>query len=232
MAVVTFTESNNLKSKILRSYTLSTTQDIWAMVETDSQGRPRRLGLELASTAAKLAQANGGQGGAWSSARAKPPTRWPPMARRRSTIAPTPAAGTKSIGPPAAVLAALMRSTPRGWCSSRPRPHGKDWAGRVAGKLGLGVEANVAALEWADGKAQVTIPAFSGALSVSSTFTTDGAQTGLLSVNPGSFDPKKRRRRQRRDRGSGRSRRTPRRGRGSWSARPSRAACPTWPRRR
>ena len=43
---------------------MSTTQDIWAVVETDSQGRPRRLGLELASTAAKLAQANGGQGGA------------------------------------------------------------------------------------------------------------------------------------------------------------------------
>ncbi len=43
---------------------MSTSNDVWAVVETDSGGKAKRLGLELASMAVRLAGEYGGQGGA------------------------------------------------------------------------------------------------------------------------------------------------------------------------
>jgi electron transfer flavoprotein alpha subunit len=170
---------------------LSTTQDIWAVVETDSQGRPRRLGLELASHAARLAEAAGGQGGAvviGSRATAETVAAYGPA---MVYYCPDPRCQDEVVGPAAAVIAALIQQ-------GRPRlvlfpatPNGKDWAGWVAGKLGLGIEANVMNVEWAGDQAHVTIPIFSGALITRSAFTDAGA-TGLVSVLPGSFAAERR----------------------------------------
>jgi electron transfer flavoprotein alpha subunit len=171
---------------------LSTSQDIWAVVETDSQGRPRRLGLELVSHAAKLAQAAGGQGAA-------------------IVIGPRPAADAVAaygaatvyycadarcrdevVAPAAATIAALIGQHNPRLVLFPATPNGKDWCGWVAGKLGLGVEANVTNVELADGRLQNTIPIFSGALITRSAFTTDGQATGLVSILPGSFAAEKR----------------------------------------
>jgi electron transfer flavoprotein alpha subunit len=171
--------------------TLSTTQDIWAVVETDSQGRPRRLGLELASMAAKLAQANGGQGGAIVIG---------PREAADAVAAYGPATVTycadarcrdEAVTPAAATIAALIQQQSPRLVLFPATPNGKDWAGWVAGKLGCGIEANAANVEWVDGQPQATLPVFSGALNVRSTFTGD-ATTGLLSILPGSFTAEKR----------------------------------------
>ena len=170
---------------------MSTTQDIWAVVETDSQGRPRRLGLELASTAAKLAQANGGQGGAIVIGSREAADVVAAYGPATVTYCADARCRDEAVTPAAATIAALIQEhTPR-LVLFPATPNGKDWAGWVAGKLGLGIEANAANLEWAGGQPQATIPVFSGALNVHSTFTGD-ATTGLLTVLPGSFSAEKR----------------------------------------
>jgi len=170
---------------------VTTTRDIFVMAEADSQGRPKRLSLELASKAAALAGELGGRAvgvicGPRGAAEALGA-----YGLSQVYYCPDPRCQEELIGPPAAVLDGLIgQHNP--WLVLVPgSPLGKDWAGRVAGKLGLGVEANVAALDVADGKARVMIPAFNGTLRVSSVFTTDGQQPGLVIVNPGSFDLKK-----------------------------------------
>jgi len=170
---------------------LSTTRDIFVMVEVDAQGKPKRLGLELASQAAAIAGPLGGRAvGVVCGPRAAAESLGA-YGLSQVYYCPDPRCQEELIGPPAAVLAALIgQHNP--WLVLLPgSPLGKDWAGRVAGKLGLGVEANVAALQVVDGKAEVLIPAFSGALRVRSVFTVDSQQPGLVIVNPGSFDLKR-----------------------------------------
>ena len=65
-------------------------------------------------------------------------------------------------------------------------PLGKDWTGRVAGKLGSGIEADVTEITVDGGKATAVTPAFNGALRVSSQLKNEGEQTGLAVVRPGS----------------------------------------------
>jgi electron transfer flavoprotein alpha subunit len=55
----------------------------------------------------------------------------------------------------------------------------------VCGKLGLGIEADVIEMSVDGGQATVVAPAFNGALRVSSRFTNEGEQTGLVMVRPG-----------------------------------------------
>lgn len=170
---------------------MSTTRDIFIMVEADSQGRPKRLGLELAGKAAELAGQTGGRVQALVCGPRSAAEALGTYGVHHVYLCTDPRCQEELIGPPAAVLAELVRKT-NPWLVLLPgSPLGKDWAGRLVGKLGLGVEANVAALDLKDGKAQVMIPAFSGTLRVSSTFTTDGETPGVIIVNPGSFDLKR-----------------------------------------
>ncbi|MGI8588856.1 MAG: electron transfer flavoprotein subunit alpha/FixB family protein [Chloroflexia bacterium] len=170
---------------------MSTTRDVLAVVEADGQGRPKRLGLELASKAVELAAQAGGRAvgvvfGPRSAAEALGA-----YGLSRVYVCTDPRCQEELIGPPAAVLSSLIEQH-NPWLVLMPgSPLGKDWAGRVVGKLGLGVEANVADLRIVDGKAQVMIPVFSGALRVSSSFTTDGEKPGIVIVTPGSFDIKR-----------------------------------------
>src|SRR5262249_30593001 len=64
-------------------------------------------------------------------------------------------------------------------------PVGKDWAGRVAGKLGLSIESDVIEVTVSGGKATTVNPAFNGALRVSSQLKSEGEKSGLLIVRPG-----------------------------------------------
>src|SRR5215210_2361047 len=90
------------------------------------------------------------------------------------------------VGPAAAVIASLIsRHNPR-LVLLPSTPLGKDWTGRVCGKLGLGVQADVTELTVDGGKATTVTPAFNGALRVSSQFAAEGEQTGLVIVRPGS----------------------------------------------
>ena len=170
---------------------MSTTRDIFVMAEVDSQGKPKRLSLELASKAAELAGQVGGRAVAVVCGPRSAAEALGAYGVQQVYLCTDPRCQEELIGPPAAVLAALVREH-NPWLVLLPgSPLGKDWAGRLVGKLGLGVQANVAALDVVDGKARVMIPAFNGTLRVSSTFTTDGAQPGVVIVNPGSFDLKK-----------------------------------------
>jgi electron transfer flavoprotein alpha subunit len=167
---------------------LSTTRDVFAVVEVDAQGRPKRLGLEIASKAAELADGLGGQAVAVVFGPRTAAEGLGAYGISRVYVCTDPRCQEELVGPPAAVLASLITQH-NPWLVLLPgSPLGKDWAGRVAGKLGLGIEANVAAITVADNKARVMIPAFNGTLRVSSDFTTDGQQPGLVVVNPGSFD--------------------------------------------
>ncbi len=167
---------------------MSTTHDIFVMVETDSQGRPNRLSLELASKAVALAGAAGGKAVAVVCGPRGAAEALGNAGVQQIYLCTDPRCREELIGPPAAVLAALIAEH-QPWLVFFPGTAlGKDWAGRVAGKLGLGVEANVAAIDVVDGKARVQIPAFNGTLRVSSGFTQDGERPGLVVVNPGSFD--------------------------------------------
>ncbi len=170
---------------------MPTSKDIFVMAETDSQGKPKRLSLELAGKAAELAAQTGGRAVGVVCGPATAAATLGEYGLSHVFYCTDPRCAEELIGPPAAVLASLIQAH-NPWLVLLPgSPLGKDWAGRVAGKLALGVEANVTDLTIADGKAQVTIPAFSGALRVSSRFTTDGDTPGLVIVLPGSFDLKR-----------------------------------------
>lgn len=164
---------------------MATNNDVWAIVETDSAGRPKRLGLELVSMAAQLAGQYGGQGGA-------------------VVIGPREAAETvgqygaanvfyvgdercKSdlVGPAAAAISALISQQNPRLVLLPSTPLGKDWAGRICGRLGLGINADTVDVTVDGGKATAVTPAFNGSLRVSAQFKTEGEQTVLAVVRPG-----------------------------------------------
>jgi electron transfer flavoprotein alpha subunit len=162
---------------------VATNNDVWAVVETDKDGKPKRLGLELVSLAAQLASGLGGAAGA-------------------IVIGPQDAANTAGqygastvfycadprtkqdiVGPAAAVIASLISQHNPRLVLFPSTPLGKDWTGRVSGKLGLGIEADVTSVSAQDGTVTVVIPAFNGSMLISSRFK--GEQTGLATVRPG-----------------------------------------------
>ncbi|HEX8228940.1 MAG TPA: electron transfer flavoprotein subunit alpha/FixB family protein [Chloroflexia bacterium] len=164
---------------------MATNNDVWAIVETDSAGRPKRLGLELVSMAAQLAGQYGGQGGA-------------------VVIGPREAAETVGqygaatvfyvadertrsdlVGPAAAAISALISQHNPRLVLLPSTPLGKDWAGRICGRLGLGINADTVEVTVNGGKATAVTPAFNGSLRVSAQFKTEGEQTVLAVVRPG-----------------------------------------------
>jgi electron transfer flavoprotein alpha subunit len=164
---------------------VATNNDVWAVVETDSNGRPKKLGLELASLAAQTAAQYSGQGGAivfGPREAAEAVGQYGP-----STIfyCDDPAYKADIAGPASAVIASLITEHNPRMVLLPSTTLGKDWAGRICGKLGLGIEADVIELSVEGGKAKIVNPAFNGALRVTSGFAREGEQTGLLLVRPG-----------------------------------------------
>src|SRR3954447_26270034 len=165
---------------------MPTTNDIWAVVETDGDGRPKRLGLELASMAAQLAAQYGGKGGAVVIGPRETADTVGQYGAAQVYYCPDPRCKSDIVGPAAAAISALIAQHNPRLVLLPSTPLGKDWAGRIAGRLGLGVESDVTSVTVDGGRASTVIPAFNGALRVSSALKTEGEQTGLVVVRPGS----------------------------------------------
>jgi electron transfer flavoprotein alpha subunit len=164
---------------------VATNNDVWAVVETDGSGRPKKLGLELAGLAGQVTGQYGGQGGAIVIGPREAAEAVGQYGLSNVFYCDDPACKQDIVGPASALVAQLIgEHTPR-LVLLPSTPLGKDWAGRLAGKLGLGVLADVIELSVDQGKAVAVNPAFNGALRVMSTFTREGEQTGLLLVRPG-----------------------------------------------
>ena len=165
---------------------MATNNDVWAVVETDGAGKPKRLGLELASMAAQVAAQYGGQGGAIVIGPREAAEAVGQYGLANVFYCADPATRNDIVGPAAAVIAGLIGQHNPRLVLLPSTALGKDWAGRISGKLGLGIQADVTELKVADGKATTVTPAFNGALRVSSQLKNEGEQTGLVLVRPGS----------------------------------------------
>jgi electron transfer flavoprotein alpha subunit len=164
---------------------VATNNDVWAVVETDNNGQPKKLGLEFTTLASELAAQYGGSGGAI----VLGPREAAETAGRYGAssvfYSADPRLKADLTGPASALIAALIgQSNPR-LVLFPSTPVGKDWAGRVAGKLGLSIESDVIEVTVADGTATTVNPAFNGALRVSSRFKSEGEKSSLLIVRPG-----------------------------------------------
>lgn len=170
---------------------MATNNDVWAVVETDNGGKPKKLGLELASMAAETAAQYGGQGGAIVIGPREAAETIGQYGVSQVFYCPDPICKSDIVGPAAAVIAQLIGEHNPRLALLPSTPLGKDWTGRVCGKLGLGVEADVIELTVEGGKATVVAPAFNGSLRVSSQLKTEGEETGLIMVRPGAATAKK-----------------------------------------
>ena len=164
---------------------MATNNDVWAVIETDGSGKPKKLGIELVMLAAELAALHGGSGGAIVLG---PQSAAGALANYgASTVFYNDDARTKAdlTGPASALIASLIDQHKPRLVLFPSTPTGKDWAGRVSGKLALSIELDVIAVSVAEGKTTTVNPAFNGALRVSSQFKNEGEKTGLLIVRPG-----------------------------------------------
>jgi electron transfer flavoprotein alpha subunit len=164
---------------------VATNNDVWAVVETDANGQPKKLGLELATLASELAAQYGGSGGAIVLGSREAAEAAGKYGAASVFYNADPRLKSDLTGPASALIADLVgRHNPR-LVLFPSTPVGKDWAGRVAGKLGLSIESDVIEVTVAGGKATTVNPAFNGALRVSSQLKAEGEKSGLLIVRPG-----------------------------------------------
>jgi electron transfer flavoprotein alpha subunit len=164
---------------------VATNNDVWAVVETDNAGKPKKLGLELATMAAQAAAQYGGQAGAIVIGPREAADAISQYGAANVFYCADPATKSDIVGPASAAIASLVGQHNPRLVLFPSTPLGKDWAGRVCGKLGLGIEADVIEMSVEGGQATVVAPAFNGALRVSSRFTNEGEQTGIVMVRPG-----------------------------------------------
>ena len=171
---------------------MPTSNDVWAVVETDAGGKPKKLGLELASLAARVAEQYGGQGGAVVIGPREGAEVVGQYGPGQVFYCSDPRCKSDVVGPAAAVISSLVAQHNPRLVLLPSTPLGKDWAGRVAGRLGLGIESDVTELAVEGGRATTVTPAFNGSLLVSSQIKTEGEQTALIVVRPGSATAQRR----------------------------------------
>jgi electron transfer flavoprotein alpha subunit len=164
---------------------MATNNDVWAVVETEAGGKPKRLGLELTTLAAQLAGQYGGRGGAIVIGPREAAEAVGQYGAEQVFYCPDPACKSDLTGPASAVIASLAGSRNPRLVLFPATSTGRDWAGRVAGRLGLGIQADIIEVKVQEGKTTTITPAFNGALRVSSQFAGEGQQTGLVIVRPG-----------------------------------------------
>ena len=164
---------------------MPTSNDVWAVVETDVNGKPKKLGLELASLAAQAASQYGGKGAAVVIGPREAAEAVGQYGVGQIFYCADPRCKSDIVGPAAAVLSSLISQHNPRLVLLPATPVGKDWAGRISGRLGLGIQADITGLTVEGGKATTVTPAFNGSLLVSSQLKTEGEQTGLAIVRPG-----------------------------------------------
>ena len=158
--------------------------DIWALAEIEN-GKLKSISLQLASKAAELASAIGGQSVAIALGKGA-----------GATTAALGATGVQSLitsddsvyddylaQPSVDVLAELIRSRQPKAVLVPMTNAGRDIAGRLAARLNLGVEYNVTSVEISGDQIAMMVPAFGGQLNVSSTFAGDGTRLILARQN-------------------------------------------------
>jgi electron transfer flavoprotein alpha subunit len=160
--------------------------DVWALAEI-TNGKLANISLQLASKAAELAGALGGS-----------PAAVALGTNTQAAAAELGACGAKTvyasegtvydqylIQPHAETLAALIQQHQPKLVLFGGTNYGRDVAARVAARLGLGLEYNVAEASVEGGQVLMTVPAFGGAQSVKMTFTGEG--TWLLGARQNAF---------------------------------------------
>ena len=185
-AIADFLESKKL---ILitpkREGNVATNNDVWAVVETDTNGKPKKLGLELASLAAQAAAQYGGQGGAIVFGPREAGDTVGQYGPSTVFYCDDPAYKADIVGPASAVIASLITQHNPRLVLLPSTPLGKDWAGRLCGKLGLGIEADVIELTVEGGKATVINPRVQRRAPRQQPASRAREQTGLAVVRPG-----------------------------------------------
>ncbi len=158
--------------------------DIWAVAELEN-GKLKSISLQLASKAAALTQAAGGQSAAVVLGRGA-----------RDAAAALGDAGVNTvlagddgvydeylIQPATDALADLIRARQPKAILLPATNFGRDLGGRLAARLNLGVEYGVTAAEIVNGEIAMTVPAFGGQLNVSTTFAGEGTRLILARQN-------------------------------------------------
>ncbi len=160
------------------------TNDIWAVAELEG-GKLKNISLQLASKAAQLAAALGGQSaavalgqGAQAAAAALGATGVNAVLVSESDIY-----DTYLVQPATDVLAQLIQQRQPKAVLLPATVTGRDVAGRLAARLGLGVEYNVTSADVAEGEIAMVVPAFGGQLNVNATFAGDGTRLILARQN-------------------------------------------------
>jgi electron transfer flavoprotein alpha subunit len=162
------------------------TNDIWALAEL-TNGKLANVSLQLASKAAELAQALGGQSAA--------------VALGTNTQAAASELGGCGVGtvfasesavydeyltqPHVEALAGLIQQHQPKIVLFGVTNYGRDIAARLAARLGLGLVYNVGEVSVADGAISMTVPAFGGQQSVQEQFVGEG--TCLLGARQNAF---------------------------------------------
>jgi electron transfer flavoprotein alpha subunit len=160
--------------------------DVWALAEI-ANGKLASISLQLASKAAELAGQLGGSSAA--------------VALGTNTAAAAQelgACGVKTvyaadgavyddylIQPHVETLAALVREHQPAVLLFGVTNYGRDVAARLAARLGLGIEYNVAEVSVEGGNVVMTVPAFGGSQSVKASFKGEG--TKLVGARPNAF---------------------------------------------
>jgi electron transfer flavoprotein alpha subunit len=160
--------------------------DVWALAEI-ANGKLASISLQLASKAAELAGQLGGASAA--------------VAMGANTTAAAQelgACGVKTVyaadgavydeylvQPHVETLAALVREHQPAVLLFGVTNYGRDVAARLAARLGLGIEYNVAEVSVDGGSIMMTVPAFGGSQSVRAGFRGEG--TKLIGARPNAF---------------------------------------------
>jgi len=164
---------------------LSSNNEIWAFAE-QTQGKPSRLATELTTKAAELAGAVGGTAAAVAlgpGAGAAAPLL---AGYGADKVYVCEEAGLQgAVAAQAYALAELIGQKQPRLVLIGATFNGKDIAGRVLARRGLGLIGNAAAVEWKDGQWAVTVPSFGGNVNIVSTFKGEG--TALVTVRPKAF---------------------------------------------
>ena len=157
---------------------MATNNDVWAVVETDNNGKPKKLGLELASMAAQVAGQYGGQGGAMVIGPREAADVVGQYGAAQVFYCADPACKSDIVGPCGGCYSLAHQPAQPAPGALPVHAAGQGLDGARGGKLGLGIEADVTEISVEGGKATAVTPAFNGALRVSSQLKNEGEQTG------------------------------------------------------
>jgi electron transfer flavoprotein alpha subunit len=158
--------------------------DIWAVAELEG-GALKSISLQLASKAAQLAAALGGQSAAIALGQGAQGA-VPALSATGVTavlVSDDAVYDTYLAQPAVEALASLIQARQPKAVLLPVTATGRDVAGRLAARLGLGIEYNVVAADVAEGEIAMVVSAFGGQMNVNATFAGTGTRLILARQN-------------------------------------------------